>query len=499
MIPPGRSLIFVFAALILAFPRAVTADTHTGQITKDSETKAYLRASGQVTITDNENDGIAYLLNVQNCQYWFFHVAFYVTQWDINPPPQWSGARGIQGAIQGFHLEGPHVEDQDPNNLPTVYTNAANIIFNRAARLTAAHRVDHPAGENNHKDEYALCSFVTPVQGPPHSIQTDSRVQARHYSHVSDPPPMEWYLDWETVGSSSTPGGANSSYDHTTGELILTAGPIDVLNRTGETEAGIDPIYAGDPILFSMMTVTPLVYLGPSEDGGFLFGDGWVEILAPDEKHSVAGWFPEMTIYPGPIRALLTSVAILDDFWITDVGEETEQASLFLENLAHVNVFGEGLSDSVWTSGQGNVLSIDPIVDLVEATQGFTQSVVGIPTAIVLSAARADPPVTAIAEGNVPSRSGLRLTPGAPNPMNRSTRFTYTIPGDRASAEVRLGIYDTAGRLVRELVNSSLPAGTHHATWDGTDRTGGRAGSGVYFCRLRWSGEERTERVVLIW
>ena len=44
--------------------------------------------------------------------------------------------------------------------------------------------------------------------------------------------------------------------------------------------------------------------------------------------------------------------------------------------------------------------------------------------------------------------------------MNPSTSFTYVVPGEGGEAPVIIEIFDTAGRLVRELVNEPRPAGT---------------------------------------
>jgi flagellar hook assembly protein FlgD len=41
------------------------------------------------------------------------------------------------------------------------------------------------------------------------------------------------------------------------------------------------------------------------------------------------------------------------------------------------------------------------------------------------------------------------------------------------------------GEQVRTLVKAALPAGAHHAEWDGTNDWGRAAASGVYIYRLR--------------
>lgn len=63
---------------------------------------------------------------------------------------------------------------------------------------------------------------------------------------------------------------------------------------------------------------------------------------------------------------------------------------------------------------------------------------------------------------------------------------------------VELSIYDTAGRLVVELVNETLPAGRHQAVWNGLNGRGRPVESGVYFARLGHAGGYLTRKLVLV-
>lgn len=82
-----------------------------------------------------------------------------------------------------------------------------------------------------------------------------------------------------------------------------------------------------------------------------------------------------------------------------------------------------------------------------------------------------------------------------PNPFNPTTTISYTLP---ASGHVALVVYDTAGRLVRTLVNEVRPAGIASVTWDGQRQDGSRAASGVYFYRLETTGQTLTRKMVLL-
>jgi hypothetical protein len=74
-------------------------------------------------------------------------------------------------------------------------------------------------------------------------------------------------------------------------------------------------------------------------------------------------------------------------------------------------------------------------------------------------------------------------------------RLQLTLPGRR---DVSLEIYDTRGARVRRLHTGSMDAGTRVLVWDGRDRSGRAAASGVYFVRLVADRQVRTGRVVLV-
>jgi len=88
----------------------------------------------------------------------------------------------------------------------------------------------------------------------------------------------------------------------------------------------------------------------------------------------------------------------------------------------------------------------------------------------------------------------LRLDQNIPNPFNPATDIKYHLPAD---GFVRLGVYDMQGHEVAVLVDQVLPAGDYSAHWDGRDKEGRDAPSGVYFLRLSTAGQERTRKMVL--
>ena len=82
-----------------------------------------------------------------------------------------------------------------------------------------------------------------------------------------------------------------------------------------------------------------------------------------------------------------------------------------------------------------------------------------------------------------------------PNPFSRSTRFAVTVA---QACRLEVGIYDLAGREVRQIHRGWTPAGTLTLEWDGRSADGGRARAGLYFVRAAGAGETRVRRLALV-
>ncbi len=88
------------------------------------------------------------------------------------------------------------------------------------------------------------------------------------------------------------------------------------------------------------------------------------------------------------------------------------------------------------------------------------------------------------------------LFQNAPNPFNPRTEIAFAVKS--GTSRVSLKVYDAAGRLVRTLVDGTLPAGDHTAVWDGTGDAGGRMESGLYLYRLEVDGNVESRKMVLL-
>ncbi len=92
----------------------------------------------------------------------------------------------------------------------------------------------------------------------------------------------------------------------------------------------------------------------------------------------------------------------------------------------------------------------------------------------------------------------LTLQPNHPNPFNPSTEVKLYIPSDAGDVDLRIDIYDMAGRRVRSLHQGYVTPGWHSVTWEGRDDRGRPQASGIYFLRARAGGGDATIKMSLV-
>ncbi len=95
----------------------------------------------------------------------------------------------------------------------------------------------------------------------------------------------------------------------------------------------------------------------------------------------------------------------------------------------------------------------------------------------------------------------FKLNQNFPNPFNGTTNILYYLP---KVVNVRLTLFNTTGELVQVLHSGAREAGWHSAIWNGLDRNGNSASSGIYFYRLEYQtsvasqSNQQTKKLLLI-
>ncbi|MCK5126446.1 MAG: T9SS type A sorting domain-containing protein [candidate division Zixibacteria bacterium] len=98
-----------------------------------------------------------------------------------------------------------------------------------------------------------------------------------------------------------------------------------------------------------------------------------------------------------------------------------------------------------------------------------------------------------------PLPDNFELYQNRPNPFNPVTTIDFYINGSVNGAEdVKLEVFNILGQTVKTLVDESLFAGPYSVDWDGTDETGIKSASGVYFYRLKVGDSDKTKKMVLL-
>ncbi len=89
----------------------------------------------------------------------------------------------------------------------------------------------------------------------------------------------------------------------------------------------------------------------------------------------------------------------------------------------------------------------------------------------------------------------LILSQNFPNPFNPSTTIRYGLP---EMSDVRIDIYDVAGREVMSVNQHSQQAGWHDLQWNGIDNSGVEVAAGMYFTRLQSGSYTKTIKMLYL-
>lgn len=88
-----------------------------------------------------------------------------------------------------------------------------------------------------------------------------------------------------------------------------------------------------------------------------------------------------------------------------------------------------------------------------------------------------------------------RLEQNYPNPFNPTTSIKFSL---KKSSDVALKIYNSAGQLVKTLVDGKKEADYYDVQWNGVDEVGKPVSSGIYFYRLETDDFSQTKSMILL-
>ena len=93
------------------------------------------------------------------------------------------------------------------------------------------------------------------------------------------------------------------------------------------------------------------------------------------------------------------------------------------------------------------------------------------------------------------SQIPIKFLQNYPNPFNPTTTIAFEIS---TSGQTTLDIYNSKGQKVTRLLNEELEAGDHSVIWDGTDNTGKKVPSGMYFSRVSVDDKQKVNKMIMI-
>jgi FlgD Ig-like domain len=140
--------------------------------------------------------------------------------------------------------------------------------------------------------------------------------------------------------------------------------------------------------------------------------------------------------------------------------------------------------------GVGDLSPGDEIMVILRPAPGALPELPGFPDddrSVTFSPSTGAPESVSAAAGE--------LRQNRPNPFRARTQIAFTT---RGATDVRLDLFDVAGRRVRTLLDGHYDrAGTWSATWDGFTASGRPAPGGIYFYRLTAGGTTQTRKMTL--
>ncbi|MCK4233581.1 T9SS type A sorting domain-containing protein, partial [candidate division WOR-3 bacterium] len=98
----------------------------------------------------------------------------------------------------------------------------------------------------------------------------------------------------------------------------------------------------------------------------------------------------------------------------------------------------------------------------------------------------------------------INLAQPFPNPFSKKTNIRYQITAHPASqseagdnSKARLKIYNATGRLVRQWDDATIRL-SDHVIWDGTDNSGEKVSTGIYFVELTTTQNKQMRKLLII-
>jgi hypothetical protein len=183
-----------------------------------------------------------------------------------------------------------------------------------------------------------------------------------------------------------------------------------------------------------------------------------------------------------PVNGIELRLRLKDSVTISKVNYVFSRAdrmdAVVLSHGREVTVLAYSLLNAEIQPGDGSILRLPSITSLDQIDTSkiilATMDNVAVTPTVTLSVAPPEKYPTT-----------FTLAQNYPNPFNGGTVIEYNVPDLRTTeTKVVIQIFNMLGQKVKTLVYGPHDPGHYSVTWDGTNQTGERVATGVYFYRM---------------
>ena len=93
------------------------------------------------------------------------------------------------------------------------------------------------------------------------------------------------------------------------------------------------------------------------------------------------------------------------------------------------------------------------------------------------------------------SNNSLQVKGNYPNPFEEKTNIEFEI---ESAGEVLIIIYDSKGNQIQTLECNNCQAGKNTLQWNGIDKAGNKASSGVYYYEVRYGKASQARKMIIV-
>lgn len=181
----------------------------------------------------------------------------------------------------------------------------------------------------------------------------------------------------------------------------------------------------------------------------------------------------------------------------TGAGRKVSGAKIAFENVEAL-VFDEDGSLFGFSNGdEQQFIRIDPVSGTATAI-----AVAGVGKRDIEGLAfvdlRSDAPVSVPRTPAPGLPASFELHQNYPNPFNPTTTISFEIAGSGTGEVVQIQVFNITGQLLQTLIDATMSPGSYQTQWDGRDRFGRAAPSGVYVYRMRVGEHAQSRRMLLL-